>query len=59
MKLTIMGSGTSHGVPVIGCDCSVCTSNDFRDKRYRASAFVTDGMANVVIDVGPEFRLQL
>ena len=58
MKLTIMGSGTSHGVPVIGCDCSVCTSNDFRDKRYRASAFVTDGMANVVIDVGPEFRLQ-
>lgn len=58
MKLTVMGSGTSHGIPVIGCSCSVCTSKDVRDTRYRSSAFVTDGTANVVIDVGPEFRLQ-
>ncbi|MCR5613681.1 MBL fold metallo-hydrolase [Treponema sp.] len=58
MKLTIMGSGTSHGVPVIGCDCPVCKSEDPRDKRLRASAFVTDGKCNIVIDTGPEFRIQ-
>lgn len=58
MKLTIMGSGTSHGIPVIACDCPVCTSNDPHNKRYRASAFVNDGDTNIVIDVGPEFRLQ-
>lgn len=58
MKLTIMGSGTSHGVPVIGCDCPVCKSKDPHDKRYRASAFVTDGTHNIVIDTGPEFRMQ-
>ncbi|MBP5403232.1 MAG: MBL fold metallo-hydrolase [Treponema sp.] len=58
MKLTIMGSGTSHGVPVIGCDCPVCKSKDPRDNRYRASAFVTDGEHNIVIDTGPEFRIQ-
>lgn len=53
-----MGSGTSHGVPVIGCDCPVCKSKDPHDKRYRASAFVTDGKSNIVIDTGPEFRVQ-
>lgn len=53
-----MGSGTSHGVPVISCDCPVCKSTDPHDKRYRASAFVTDGEVNIVIDTGPEFRLQ-
>lgn len=58
MKLTIMGSGTSHGVPVISCDCPVCTSKDPHNQRYRASAFVTDGDKNIVIDTGPEFRLQ-
>lgn len=58
MKLTIMGSGTSHGVPVIACECAVCKSKDPHNQRYRASAFVTDGKTNIVIDVGPEFRLQ-
>lgn len=58
MTLTIMGSGTSHGVPVIACDCKVCKSTDARDKRLRASAFITDGEQNAVIDVGPEFRIQ-
>lgn len=53
-----MGSGTSVGVPMIGCDCDVCKSKDPRDNRMRASAFVTDGDKNIVIDVGPEFRLQ-
>ena len=58
MKLTIMGSGTSHGVPVIACDCAVCKSTDPHNNRFRASAFVNDGETNIVIDVGPEFRLQ-
>lgn len=57
MKMIIMGSGTSHGVPVIGCSCKVCKSSDPHDKRYRASAFV-ESPANIVIDTGPEFRLQ-
>ncbi len=55
--MIIMGSGTSHGVPVIGCSCKVCKSSDPHDKRYRASAFV-ESPANIVIDTGPEFRLQ-
>ena len=57
MKMIIMGSGTSHGVPVIGCDCAVCTSQDSRDKRMRCSAYVCDP-CSLVIDTGPEFRLQ-
>jgi phosphoribosyl 1,2-cyclic phosphate phosphodiesterase len=59
MKLTILGSGTSHGVPVLGCGCAVCRSGDPKDQRTRASLFVAgnDGEA-VVIDTGPEFRLQ-
>jgi phosphoribosyl 1,2-cyclic phosphate phosphodiesterase len=59
MKLIVLGSGTSHGIPVIGCDCPVCASEDPRDKRMRASLFVAgDGGERVVIDTGPEFRLQ-
>jgi phosphoribosyl 1,2-cyclic phosphate phosphodiesterase len=59
MKLTILGSGTSHGIPVIGCDCPVCASEDPKDKRMRASLMVEgDGGERVVIDTGPEFRLQ-
>lgn len=57
MKMIIMGSGTSHGIPVIGCDCAVCTSEDARDKRMRCSAYVCDP-CSLVIDTGPEFRLQ-
>jgi phosphoribosyl 1,2-cyclic phosphate phosphodiesterase len=59
MKLIVLGSGTSHGIPVIGCDCPVCASEDPRDKRMRASLFIAgDGGERVVIDTGPEFRLQ-
>ena len=43
-KLTFLGTGTSQGVPMIGCDCSVCKSADSRDKRYRSSAFVEYGV---------------
>ncbi|MCL1813747.1 MAG: MBL fold metallo-hydrolase [Treponema sp.] len=59
MKLTILGSGTSQGVPVIGCSCPVCTSSDSRDNRYRCSLYIegNDG-ERAIIDTGPEFRLQ-
>ena len=59
MKITILGSGTSHGVPVIGCSCPVCSSSDSRDKRFRCSLYIkgNDG-EQAIIDTGPEFRLQ-
>ncbi len=57
MKFTILGSGTSHGVPVIGCGCAVCRSSDPHDNRMRCSAFVSEPK-HVVIDTGPEFRMQ-
>lgn len=57
MKMTLMGTGTSHGVPVIACTCPVCTSRDPKDKRYRSSALITEP-CTVVIDTGPEFRIQ-
>ena len=58
MKLTILGSGTSFGVPVIGCNCRVCKSSDAKDKRLRASAILSDSQKNYLIDVGPDFRAQ-
>ncbi|MBO7123549.1 MAG: MBL fold metallo-hydrolase [Treponema sp.] len=62
MFLTILGSGTSHGVPVISCNCDVCRSADPRDKRYRASALLENDFEGktwrVLIDVGPDFRSQ-
>jgi phosphoribosyl 1,2-cyclic phosphate phosphodiesterase len=58
VRLTVLGSGTSHGIPMIGCDCAVCTSDDPRDKRTRPSvAFDYDGHT-VLIDTSPELRLQ-
>lgn len=59
MKLLFLGTGTSHGVPVINCDCKVCTSTDPKDKRYRSSVYVTgDKGTEILIDCGQEFRLQ-
>ena len=62
MVITILGSGTSHGVPVIACNCRVCRSTDPRDKRYRASALLENDFEGktwrVLIDVGPDFRSQ-
>lgn len=58
LKLTILGSGTSHGVPMIGCRCPVCTSDDPRNRRYRASALLQFAGRNVLIDTTPELRLQ-
>ncbi|MFP3089671.1 MBL fold metallo-hydrolase [Treponema sp. TIM-1] len=59
MRLVVLGSGTSHGIPVVGCDCPVCRSEDSRDKRMRASLYIEGaGGERAVIDTGPEFRLQ-
>ena len=59
MKLTFLGTGTSQGVPVIGCRCPVCTSVDPRDNRLRTSAMVELGSLRFVIDAGPDFRYQM
>lgn len=53
-----MGTGTSFGVPVVGCRCKVCLSERAEDKRLRCSALVSEGETRVVIDTGPEFRVQ-
>lgn len=57
-KLTFLGSGTSTGVPTVGCDCAVCTSTDPRDARLRPSVLLSFGGHNVVIDTTPDFRTQ-
>lgn len=59
MKLTFLGTGTSVGVPTIGCKCKVCKSSDSRDKRFRASAMIETANTRVVIDCGPDFRAQM
>ncbi len=59
MILTFLGTGTSVGVPVIACDCEVCSSEDLRDKRFRTSAMLTIGGSNIVFDCGPDFRIQM
>lgn len=59
MKLTFLGTGTSVGVPTIGCKCRVCTSTDAHDKRLRASALVESGDTRILIDCGPDFRQQI
>jgi phosphoribosyl 1,2-cyclic phosphate phosphodiesterase len=59
LKITFLGTGTSQGVPIIGCPCKVCQSLDFRDKRLRTSIHVAIGNQSFVIDTGPDFRQQM
>jgi phosphoribosyl 1,2-cyclic phosphate phosphodiesterase len=58
MKITVLGSGTSSGIPVVGCECAVCHSTDPRDSRLRPSVIVSFGEYNVVIDTATDFRTQ-
>jgi phosphoribosyl 1,2-cyclic phosphate phosphodiesterase len=58
-RLVVLGSGTSNGVPVLGCDCAVCTSADQRNWRTRPSVLLALGRGNLLVDTTPEMRLQL
>lgn len=58
MKVTLLGTGTSGGVPVLTCSCAVCTSLDYRDKRLRTSVHIEVEGKSIVIDTGPDFRQQ-
>ena len=59
MEVIFLGTGTSHGIPVIGCDCPVCTSADPRNNRTRCSVYVRAEGADIIIDMTPEFRIQM
>lgn len=59
MELKFLGTGTSTGVPQIGCQCDVCKSTDSKDKRLRASALLSINNHNILIDCGPDFRTQI
>ena len=59
MKITLLGTGTSQGVPVIGCNCEVCRSTDPKDSRLRVSILVEHREDALVVDVGPDFRQQM
>ena len=59
MTVTFLGTGTSQGVPVIGCECDVCRSLDFRDKRLRVSIHLQINGKSIIVDSGPDFRQQV
>ncbi|MBC7884451.1 MAG: MBL fold metallo-hydrolase [Saprospiraceae bacterium] len=59
MKITILGSGTSQGVPVIGCNCNTCISDNPKDHRLRSSVLIESKGRNILIDIGPDFRQQM
>lgn len=58
-RLTFLGTGTSQGVPIIGCQCPVCKSIDPHDKRFRSAALVEYGGLTILVDAGPDFRMQM
>ncbi len=58
LRITLLGTGTSHGIPMIGCDCAVCASTDPHDKRTRTSVLVQTADAAILIDTPPELRMQ-
>lgn len=59
LRITFLGTGTSSGVPMIGCDCEVCTSTDKKDNRLRSSILVQSATTTLVVDTGPDFRYQM
>lgn len=59
LTITFLGTGTSSGVPMIGCDCAVCTSPDPKDNRLRSSILVESANTSLVVDTGPDFRYQM
>jgi len=59
MNIEFLGTGTSDGIPVIGCSCPVCTSDNSKNKRYRSSILISHNDKKIIIDTGPEFRLQV
>lgn len=59
IKLTFLGTGTSQGVPMIGCDCKICRSTDPHDKRLRSSVMIQSEGTRLVVDSGPDFRYQM
>ncbi len=59
MKITILGSGTSQGIPVIACECDTCMSKSTKDNRLRSSVFIETDSISIVIDSGPDFRQQM
>ncbi|WP_234110689.1 MBL fold metallo-hydrolase [Chryseobacterium sp. R2A-55] len=60
MKLKFLGTGTSQGIPVIGCNCEVCNSTNSKDRRFRSSVMITtDSGKKILIDCGPDFRMQM
>lgn len=59
MKILFLGTGTSTGIPQIGCECEVCKSSNSKDKRLRSSVLISDEDKNILIDCGPDFRQQM
>jgi len=59
MRITFLGTGASHGIPVIGCNCEICLSENIKDQRLRSSIYIETGNNNLIIDSGPDFRQQM
>ena len=59
LSITFLGTGTSSGIPMVGCDCEVCTSADPKDNRLRSSVLIGSSTTSIVVDSGPDFRFQM